>query len=346
MQVVSAILNAHLRAVDGSEALTRLQHDIEFAVQTRSDLDTPTGARDFQRFLIGKLLDIRAVVLTASLDDVSKSTLMAAWTALYDASGDDTSQPVAAEDDWDPEWDSLPDDPLLTDDPESFSDDPSGSPTPPTAAPGIPSTPMMPAVPSVGGLPSLGGPGGLPFGGLTGGGTRDPASRDSGDDDPRLDALDEDPVAGDDRAETEDASVEKPEPAPAGPTTITLPDGETVTAANPQLAAVIEAAVGGTPVGEAFQRQGITLPPPGTPVTEPIDPLQVSPADIGIFTDRYALALGPGNALVDGQIQRIDTVSGPTFLGWEHPPATTATESAPARPDAPTPTRPATTPTP
>ena len=61
-----------------------------------------------------------------------------------------------------------------------------------------------------------------------------------------------------------------------GPTTVTLPDGETVTAATPQLAAAIEAAVGGTPIADAFRQQGITIPPPGTAVADPIDPPQVS----------------------------------------------------------------------
>src|SRR5271156_6716950 len=86
LQVISAILNAHLKTVEGREALTTLQQDTESAVHARSDLDTPAGARDFQRFLIGKLRDIRAVVASASLDNTSKSALMAAWTSLYDAS--------------------------------------------------------------------------------------------------------------------------------------------------------------------------------------------------------------------------------------------------------------------
>ena len=86
LQVISAIMNAHLKTVEGRDALTTLQRETEAAVQTRSDLDTPAGARDFQRFLIGKLRDIRAVVMNASLDDTSKSALMAAWTSLYDAS--------------------------------------------------------------------------------------------------------------------------------------------------------------------------------------------------------------------------------------------------------------------
>jgi hypothetical protein len=97
--------------------------------------------------------------------------------------------------------------------------------------------------------------------------------------------------------------------------------------------------VGGASIADAFHQQGITIPPPGTAVTDPIDPLQVTPGDIGMFTDRHALALGHGKALLDGQIQHIATVSGPSFLGWEHPPVAAAT--APARTDTPTPTRPA-----
>src|SRR5262249_42106653 len=131
---------------------------------------------------------------------------------------------------------------------------------------------------------------------------------------------------------------------PVGPTTVALPDGDTVTAASPQLAAAIEAAVGGASIPEAFHQQGITIPAPGTAVADPIDPMQAAPGDVGIFTDRHPLALGPPKALLDGQIQHIATVSGPSFLGWEHPPAA-ATATAPARTDAPTPTRPAATPT-
>jgi Domain of unknown function (DUF4226) len=86
LQVITAILNAHLKTVEGTEALTTLQQDTESAVRARSDLDTPAGARDFQRFLIGKLRDIRAVVANANLDDTSKSALMAAWTSLYESS--------------------------------------------------------------------------------------------------------------------------------------------------------------------------------------------------------------------------------------------------------------------
>ncbi|GFG65587.1 hypothetical protein MKUB_30770 [Mycobacterium kubicae] len=370
LQVVSAILNAHLNTVDGAEALNRLQRDVEAAVRTRSDLDTPAGARDFQRFLIGKLRDIRGVVANASLDDTSKSALMAAWTSLYNASKDDgpserrpaatpaatqparavRTQPATAPDAGsDPLLDSLLlDEPGLLDEPSSLSANPTplGAGVPATAP-----TPAMPmpgfggaTLPAGGSLPSWGGPGELPLANLTGGRShREPEDFED-------DLLDDEPDARDrksteegDEENTDDAEEKdppaQPQSLPAGPTTVTLPNGETVTAASPQLAAAIKAAAGGTPIAEAFQQQGITIPPPGTAVPKPLDATQLVPGDIGMFTDRHALALGRSRALLDGQIQQISTVSGPSFLGWEHPPTPT-TATAPAGPDAPTPTKP------
>ena len=361
LQVVSAIMNAHLKTVEGGEALTRLQRETEAAVQTRSDLDTPAGARDFQRFLIGKLRDIRSVVANASLDDTSKSALMAAWTSLYDASksgpaapGESREAPAAvasapvrsaaqqATNIADPGWDPLPDS-VLGDDPGLLAEDsPEPCSTSDSSAPATPTAPVMPSIPNFGpgAIPGLGtvpgslagwsGPGGLPLAGPQGSDDRDPTDRASSEE------------AGnhnEDEDREEDASADKREPQPAGPTTVTLSDGETVTAASPQLAAAIKAAAGGVSIADAFQQQGITIPRPGTSVSNPIDPLQVTPGDIGMFTDRHALALGHDKALLDGQIQHITTVSGPSFLGWEHPP--TAAATAPATTDVPAPTRPA-----
>jgi hypothetical protein len=371
LQVVSAIMNAHLKTVEGREALTQLQRETEAAVRARSDLDTPAGARDFQRFLIGKLRDIRSVVANASLDDTSKSALMAAWTSLYDASkggpstpGEDrqlpgaaTSAPVrgnaqqsadVADTGWDPLLDSL-----LADNPGPLAGDSSEQyPTAGSPVPAIPTAPVMPSIPNFGAGPMPGAPagwsGGLPLAGPQD--RIDPAARGL-DDDGLLGS--QEPDAADhasseeadnhteDEEREQDASADDREPQPAGPTTVTLPNGETVTAASPQLAAAIKAAAGGAPIAEAFHQQGITIPPPGTAVTNPIDPLQVAPGDIGMFTDRHALALGHDKALLDGQIQHIATVSGPSFLGWEHPPVAAAT--APATTDTPAPTRPART---
>ncbi|OBF50527.1 hypothetical protein A5787_00410 [Mycobacterium sp. 852002-50816_SCH5313054-b] len=357
MQVINAILNAHLNAVEGREALNKLQRETEVAVLSRSDLDTPAGARDFQRFLIGKLKDIRAVVLNASLDDTSKSALMAAWTSLYDASqhGPDerpaaAAVPVAApagatapEPVDDPDMDPLLDS-MLAEDPGPPTDLPAPSPAASAAAPAapaVPTVPPTPAIPGFGGAPIPGGTGGLPLPGLQDIGEERPLGShhpDPGDGPDESDGDDEH-----DEAHAEDVATDQSDSPPVGPTAVTLPDGDTVTAASPQLAAAIKAAVGGTSIPDAFHQQGITLPPPGTAVPNPIDPLQAAPGDIGILTDRHALALGHEKALLDGQIQRIATVSGPNFLGWEHPPAVSAPASPPVEPHTPTPTGPAAT---
>jgi hypothetical protein len=366
LQVVTAILNAHRKNAEGTEALDRLQGDVEAAVRTRSDLDTPAGARDFQRFLIGKLRDIRAVVANANLDDTSSSALMAAWTSLYDSSksgpADTTenaantqhstsaepvvspaesaspSRPAAPDAAMDPYLESL-----LADEPGS----PPGSPPPlpPSAAPITPAMPSIPsfgggAVPGGGAMPSWAMPGafGLPASAQGSNDERTPVDLD--DAPPESDdALDQPP--DEDQADRENAGATAGEVPAPGPTTVTLPDGQTVTAASPALAAAIKAAVDGTPIADAFRQQGISIPPPGTAVAAPLDPARLAPGDIGMFTTRHALALSQSKALLDGQMQHISTVNGPSFLGWEHPPEPVSA-AAPARTDPPVPTRPAT----
>ncbi len=344
LQVVSAVLNAHQKAASSREALDTLQRDIEQSVAIRSDLDTPAGARDFQRYLISKLRDIQAVIAGASLDDTSNSALMAAWTSLYhsaqpgtDAAGPRNSgsapadpsaqnRPPATESELEPYLDALPE------------DDSGASPqsAPPQAAP-VPAPAAMPAFPSFGGA---GVPGGSGFG--VPGGFSLPKSGSDGEEE--VDDVRPDPDDGEDRGDPEQDERrrdghEHTEPA-SGPTMATLPNGDTLTAASPQLAAAIEAAAGGTPIAEAFQQQGMTIPPPGTAVTDPVNQAQLAPGDIGMFTDRHALALGQSRALLNGQIQHISTVSGPDFLGWEHPPAP-VNAPAPNTTDPPAPTRPA-----
>lgn len=370
LQVVSAILNAHLKAFEGWQALNKLQRDIETAVQTRTDLNTPAGARDFQRFLISKLNDIRAVVAGVSLDDTSKSALMAAWTSLYNSSKGDRSDssrrgpasrvdaaslspadgmepPLLSDAAMDPYLDSL-----LASDPGLLPGDVSatGLPAPTPAVPSIPGLGWG-AMPSGAAIPGSipGGAGGFPLSALLPGNMQE-RSPDGLDDVPLTleDLASKDQPSSDDSDEYNEPDVSQtdeadqssaaPGPQAAGPTTVMLSDGETVTAASPQLAAAIKAAAGGTPIADAFRQQGISIPPPGTAVTNPVDLSRVAPGDIGMFTDRHALALGSSKALLNGQIQHISTVSGPSFLGWEHPPAPT---TAPAGAETPTPTRPA-----
>ena len=349
LQVVTAVLNAHQKTTAGTQALNRLQRDIEGAVATRSDLDTPAGARDFQRYLIGKLRDIRAVVAGASLDDTSNSALMAAWTSLYNStqSGADAtddrrrpagpepaasaphavqSQSAATESDLNPNFDAPPEDDL-------------GSPPEEMPAPAAGGTPSIPSF-GGGGLPGGAGwgmPGGLALPGPLPSGDEQLSPKDV--DDARLKSDEPEDRLVSDEDDPERARHEHAEPA-TGPTTATLPNGETLTAASPQLAAAIEAAASGTPIADAFRQEGMTIPPPGTAVSDPVDPSQLAPGDIGMFTDRHALALGDSRALVNGQIQHISTVNGPGFLGWEHPPAP-VNAPAPTASEPPAPTRPA-----
>ncbi|OYN78955.1 DUF4226 domain-containing protein [Mycolicibacterium sphagni] len=363
LQVITAVLNAHATHAAGWEALDRLQNEIESAVATRTDLDTPAGARAFQRYLIDKLRDIKTVVETAGLDDTSKASLAAALASLYagatPATADEhppESKPTESAKPPGPAEAQLP----VTDIPADLGTDPFADELLPDglAPPPDPSTagqPMAaPMIPPMAGIPALGGSspatGPAPISSPLG----DPApmrlpTQDSLLDDPMLDEpVDEepgDPDAGeDDDAVGED--VAEP-PPPDDSTVVHLPNGETVTASSSQLAAAITAAVAGTPIPEAFRQQGITIPAPGTAVAHPVDPAGLIPGDIGMLMDRHALALGNGKAVFNNQIQPIASVTGPSFLGWEHPPEpgdkTTPRSAQQTQANQPTPTRPAVT---
>lgn len=355
LQVITAVLNAHATHSAGKQALDGLQNDIEAAVATRTDLDTPAGARAFQRYLVGKLRDIKTVVETAGLDATSKASLAAALASLYVGATPDT----AAEPAPDPTpAQSRPPEPApagisadvgadpLTD--ALLPDDFVAPPADPAAAVQPPAAPM---IPPMAGIPALGGGSGT---GLPAGPAPAPPAldlqpprlptNDGADllDDPVTDGLLEDDPA---KSEPDESAGEEPAAAQADDSTVVhLPNGETVTAASPQLAAAITAAVAGTPIPEAFRQQGITIPAPGTAVSHPIDPVRVVAGDIGILTDRHALALGNGKAVFNNQIQPIGSVTGPSFLGWEHPPEPGSGRSDQTKqPDQPAPTRPAIT---
>jgi hypothetical protein len=206
----------------------------------------------------------------------------------------------------------------------------------------MPTAPLMPAMPSFGG-------GGLPTGTSGGAGLMPAPSLGSAPDlgsvpgpiSPAQDALPEDPPDTEPPADEEPA--EATDLAGAEESTIVhLPDGDTVSAPSPELAAAITAAIAGTPVAEAYGQQGITIPAPGTAVTHPVDPARLVAGDIGMLTDRHAVALGNGKAVFNGKIEPISSVTGPSFLGWEHPPEP-GSSTPPIKSERPTPTRPAVT---
>ena len=356
LQVITAVLNAHATHAAGRQALDGLQEDIEAAVATRTDLDTPAGARAFQRYLIGKLRDIKTVVETAGLDDTSKASLAAALASLYAGatpeSTDDhrdgpkpaevatTAPPVAATENLsDLGTDPFADE-LLTGDLEAPP--PDSTAAAPVATPMVPPMAAMPPF-SGGGAGAPVGTGPIPAALDTPVPARFP-TEDSLLDDPLLDDPLLDEPVDEEPDDEKDVVADEPAPASDGATVVHLPNGESVTAPSPQLAAAITAAVAGTPIPEAFREQGITIPAPGTAVPHPIESARVIPGDIGMLTDRHALALGNGKAVFNNQIQPIASVTGPSFLGWEHPPdpGSVKTTDQP-RSDQPTPTRPAVT---
>ena len=374
--VISAVLNAHTTSQQGAETLARLQLDIENAVRTRTDLDTPAGARDFQRYLIGKLRQIAGVVETASLDDTSKAGLAAAWSALYESTRRVESENRVAATERPastsaaagppPMSEQLPPYGLEFADPLTADTLPAAGMTAPMAAqqPGpvapAPVPQVAPAIPPLPSLPTGGGlatPAALPLPRMDDGLEPTPADRRemSGLDDllAELDSVppgddeepDDDQRSDDDQQPDED--VEKPaqEPVAEPPSTsVRLPDGDVVNAPTPQIANAIRAVLDGTPLSEAFHKQGIAVPPPGTAVPHPVPPTDLVTGDIGMFTDRQALALDAKRALLNGQIQPVTGVSGPSFLGWLHPPGpgqAAPSLTSPTGEAVPPPTRPA-----
>lgn len=123
-------------------------------------------------------------------------------------------------------------------------------------------------------------------------------------------------------ASSDDAGEGKGAEGSAKSTEVQLPSGETTEARSATGAAAVRAALDGSTVAEAYQKAGITLPPPGTPVTEPVPPTQLRAGDIGVWKDHMVMALGNGKVLVSGQVQPLESVgSGPDFLGWIDPTA-------------------------
>lgn len=343
-QIIEALRHAQKTTLEGRRQLENLEAEIVGAAQAW-DLSTAAGAREFQRFLIAKLGQIIRVVEDANEDDASKQALATALTALF-VSRADRDDPASVERTAHPD-DAPASPPTAPGSDEDYLDplpeeEPQAGYQPALQRP--PDAPAMPMVPGFGGEgPGLGAmpatmPAGLPPAGLLSGLGSGDAPTD--DEYPPADTAPAE-VPASDGAEGDGSGDEAgPETPPAdGPVTVRLPDGATITVADPQLAAAMQAAADGTPVAEAFRRQGIDIPPPGTPVTAPVDQARLRPGDIGVFTDRHALAVGDGKALLDGQLHLAGNLRGPGFLGWQHPPVRIE-ETAGS--DEPVPTRPAT----
>lgn len=108
--------------------------------------------------------------------------------------------------------------------------------------------------------------------------------------------------------------------APVASTEVKLPDGTSVHTPNAQAATAVRAALNGASTADAYQQAGVTLPPPGTPVLNPVAPGDLQAGDVGVWKDHQVLALGNDKVLVSGQVQPESSVgSSPDFLGWMRP---------------------------
>ena len=323
LQVVTAVLNAHTDHGGAVAVLDRLQDEIEAAVLIRTDLDTPAGAREFQRYLLEKLRDIRTVVDTAGLDATSQATLAAALASLYASTGSDTPTAGSSVESDDRSPAELP----LHDAAADYlqGDAPPGEYPPSATAP--PAAAVSPAW--GGGAPATGSAlgGGLPT--LpTAASPGFPIERPPVDwpvDSALSDTEPESEVSEAAEADSGPSAQAPPEVPTADGLTVRLPDGQNVTAPNAQLAAVITAAVAGTSIPDAFSAQGITIPAPGSAIAVPVEPGRLVPGDIGLFADRHALALGSGQILLDNAIQPLGTMEDAGFIGWLQPPVQIAT---------------------
>ncbi|WP_094287363.1 DUF4226 domain-containing protein [Mycobacterium lehmannii] len=145
------------------------------------------------------------------------------------------------------------------------------------------------------------------------------------------------PVPADTPGDTAPPAAPGPPPPPP-PTTIALPDGSTANARTPELAQAVKAHLEGTPLEEAYRAQHLELPPPGTPVTNPVDPSRLSAGMLAVFNDHFAVALSSVKALEDGQVVPASSIASlPGFLGWLDPTAVGAPAPTPAPVPPPTP---------
>ncbi|KMV22052.1 DUF4226 domain-containing protein [Mycobacterium heckeshornense] len=247
---------------------------------------------------------------------------------------------------------ALPDDPMLG----GLASDPLLGGLASMLGPGIGGLGALPGM--LGGMSPFGGGmggGGLPIGDLGSGigsairdasHTSDPVSDDTHEAHKATDAALKD-LAVDEHPETKPAgtqgatpaqeanagggqvnpSAQQPPGAPGPPdTTVKLPSGGTVTAENPAVAKAGRAVLDGASVDDAYRQAGITLSPPGSPVTAPVSPSRLMFGDIGQYTDHRVMALGDNKVWVNGKETPLEELeTGPNFLGWEHPsiPSTT-----------------------
>lgn len=223
-----------------------------------------------------------------------------------------------------------------------------------------PLSPLASMLPAMSGLGSGAGAG--PLDGLSpllgaasppAGGDRQPAERSSHDGSAEADDDSTEPAKDSKAAKTDAAAptgaqqtgaqAGKDADAPGGlpptpavtptsvSTTVTLPDGSTAVARNCQAAQAIRDYLAGDTVDASYRKNGIGLPPPGTPLTHPVDPSHLACGDLAMFKDHYVPVLSSVKAYLNGRVVPLGSVtSSPDFLGWIDPSAAASGVASPA----------------
>ncbi|MEB3033356.1 type II toxin-antitoxin system Phd/YefM family antitoxin [[Mycobacterium] nativiensis] len=90
----------------------------------------------------------------------------------------------------------------------------------------------------------------------------------------------------------------------------------------PEAAQAIRDYLAGGTIDVAYQQNGMTLPPIGTPVTNPVDPTQLTCGDIALFKDHYEPVLSSSRGYLNGEVVPLSkVVSSPDFVAFIDPTA-------------------------
>jgi hypothetical protein len=347
------LLNAHAATAAGRQRLSEIQTKIIDAVDNPAmSTDTPAGERSFLTFLHSQVGAVNDLVTSGSLTADDQAKTASALSKLYgadDSGGQPPAPPQPSQPEPAPDAGTPADAGLVPDEPMP---DPSLSPLT-SELPGA-----LGGLGGLGGTP-LDGLGGL-AGAIAQLAESASQAGDHGPDHDRSPGTVE--KADDTTAKNKDAAggADKPDPvgkqsdgvdrqpatdgppAPVAPPptalvappptalvappptdTVRLPDGSSANARTPAAAQAVAAYLGGDTVDAAYRKNNLALPPPGTPVTNPVDPSQLACGDVGVFRDHYVVALSSVKALANGQVVALGSVaSSPDFLGWIDPTAT------------------------
>lgn len=352
----------HAAGSAGRQALEGIQRDVDAKIaQLGPRLNSPDGQKELREFLKDKLSSAKKIIDDQIADAEAKARRTREMTQQYlDAAGGKHDKPGDGGGQGGGSGGGEGSGGGGTDQGTTPAAAPATPATPvgqQGMMPGMPGAGMMPAgmpMPSMpsfggGGMPGMGG--GDPFSalsGLAGQGAhgQDPGFEDGSHhpepDSPKLHDAANGADSGSDKgsdvgtkpaadhgsggAGAESAGNQLTHPdgstGPDGGIHVPLPDGSTVDARTTQGASAARAALGGATVADAWHQSGVTVPPPGTPVTAPIPPTLLKAGDVGVWKDHLVMALGSNKVLVSGQVQPLSSVgSGPDFLGWMDPSA-------------------------